>query len=112
VSDDWTLNAEAIANLGYMQMKKTNDAAMVIIERMYGERPRFKRGRPLGVGALRKISGSSSSESGPANLWPAPDYNRLQHGKSRQPASHHETPIAESSGRQSAGQEEDRFRAD
>jgi feruloyl esterase len=40
-SDDWTLNDEAIRNLGYMQMKKTHDAAMVIIERAYGERPRF-----------------------------------------------------------------------
>ena len=28
-------------NLGYMQMKKTHDAAMVIMERAYGERPRF-----------------------------------------------------------------------
>lgn len=41
LSDDWTLNEEAIANLGYMQMKKTHDAAMAIIERMYGARPRF-----------------------------------------------------------------------
>ena len=41
VSDDWALNDEAIANLGYMQMKKTHDAAMVIIERMYGGRPRL-----------------------------------------------------------------------
>jgi feruloyl esterase len=41
VGDDWTLNAEAIANLGYMQMKKTRDAAMVIMERVYGRRPRF-----------------------------------------------------------------------
>ena len=40
-SDDWTLNDEAIANLGYLQMKKTRDAAMVIIERVYGARPRF-----------------------------------------------------------------------
>ena len=40
-SDDWTLNEEAIANLGYAQMKKTHDAAMVIIQRVYGERPRF-----------------------------------------------------------------------
>jgi feruloyl esterase len=40
-SDDWTLNDEAIANLGYAQMKKTHDAAMAIIERMYGARPRF-----------------------------------------------------------------------
>ena len=41
VSDDWALNDEAIRNLGYAQMKKTHDAAMVIIERAYGERPRF-----------------------------------------------------------------------
>jgi feruloyl esterase len=40
-SDDWTLNEEAIRNLGYAQMKKTHDAAMVIIERAYSERPRF-----------------------------------------------------------------------
>jgi hypothetical protein len=41
VSDDWALNDEAIANLGYAQMKKTHDAAMVVIERAYGARPRF-----------------------------------------------------------------------
>ena len=41
VSDDWALNEEAIRNLGYAQMKKTHDAAMIIIERAYGERPRF-----------------------------------------------------------------------
>ena len=41
VGDDWAVNEEAIRNLGYMQMKKTHDAAMVIIERIYGERPRF-----------------------------------------------------------------------
>jgi feruloyl esterase len=40
-ADDWTLNEEAIANLGHMQMKKTHDAARVIIERVYGARPRF-----------------------------------------------------------------------
>ena len=39
--DDWALNEEAIRNLGYMQMKKTRDAAMVIMERIYGERPHF-----------------------------------------------------------------------
>ena len=39
--NDWATNAEAIRNLGYMQMKKTHDAAMVIMERVYGERPRF-----------------------------------------------------------------------
>ena len=40
-ANDWALNEEAIANLGYMQLKKTHDAAMVIIQRAYGERPRF-----------------------------------------------------------------------
>lgn len=39
--DDWALNEEAVRNLGYMQMKKTHDAAMVIMERIYGERPQF-----------------------------------------------------------------------
>jgi pimeloyl-ACP methyl ester carboxylesterase len=39
--DDWALSDEAIRNLGYMQMKKTHDAAMVLMERLYGERPRF-----------------------------------------------------------------------
>jgi hypothetical protein len=39
--DDWTLNDEAMKNLGYMQLKKTHDAAMVLIDRVYGERPRF-----------------------------------------------------------------------
>ncbi len=40
-ADDWATNDEAIKNLGYLQMKKTHDAAMVIIQRVYGERPRF-----------------------------------------------------------------------
>jgi feruloyl esterase len=39
--DDWALSDEAIKNLGYMQMKKTHDAAMVLMERVYGERPRY-----------------------------------------------------------------------
>jgi len=38
---EWWFNDEAVRNFGYMQMKKTHDAAMVIIDRMYGERPRF-----------------------------------------------------------------------
>jgi feruloyl esterase len=37
--DEWALNDEAIRNLGYMQMKKTHDAVMVILERVYGKRP-------------------------------------------------------------------------
>ena len=36
----WSLSDEAIKNLGYLQMKKTRDAAMVLVERMYGQRPR------------------------------------------------------------------------
>jgi pimeloyl-ACP methyl ester carboxylesterase len=40
-SNEWALNDEAVRNFGYMQMKKTHDAALVIIERVYGERPRF-----------------------------------------------------------------------
>jgi feruloyl esterase len=40
-ADEWALNDEAIRNLGYMQMKKTHDAAMVLIERMYGARPKY-----------------------------------------------------------------------
>jgi feruloyl esterase len=39
--EDWALNDEAIRNLGYMQLKKTHDAALVLIERMYGARPAF-----------------------------------------------------------------------
>src|SRR5689334_23349195 len=39
--DDWALSDEAIKNLGYMQMKKTHDAAMVLMERAFGERPQF-----------------------------------------------------------------------
>jgi hypothetical protein len=38
---DWTLSDEAIKNLGYMQMKKTHDAAIVLMQRMYGESPRY-----------------------------------------------------------------------
>src|SRR3954468_2430494 len=38
---DWGLNEEAIRNFGYAQMKKTHDAAMVLVERMYAERPAF-----------------------------------------------------------------------
>jgi len=40
-SDDWALNEEAIRNLGYMQLKKTHDAAMVLIERLYGRKPEY-----------------------------------------------------------------------
>lgn len=39
--DDWTLSDEAIKNLGYMQLKKTHDAAMLLMERAYGQRPQF-----------------------------------------------------------------------
>lgn len=38
-SQEWALNDEAIRNLGFAQLKKTRDAAMVVIERVYGRRP-------------------------------------------------------------------------
>ena len=40
-ANDWALDDESMKNLGYMQMKKTRDAAMILIARAYGERPRF-----------------------------------------------------------------------
>ena len=39
--NEWALNDEAMKNLGYMQMKKTRDAAQVLIRRMYGSKPFF-----------------------------------------------------------------------
>jgi hypothetical protein len=39
--DEWSLNEEAVRNLGYMQMKKTHDAAMVIMQRIYGKTPAY-----------------------------------------------------------------------
>ena len=39
--DDGALNDEAIKHLGYMQPKKAHDAAMVLITRICGEKPRF-----------------------------------------------------------------------
>lgn len=38
---DWTTSDEAIKNLGYLQLKKTHDAAMVLVERVYRQQPRF-----------------------------------------------------------------------
>jgi pimeloyl-ACP methyl ester carboxylesterase len=40
-SNAWAVNDEAIENLGYMQMKKTHDAAVVLMDRAYGSRPTF-----------------------------------------------------------------------
>jgi feruloyl esterase len=40
-ANEWALNAEAVANLGYLQLKKTHDAAMILIERAYGAKPHF-----------------------------------------------------------------------
>jgi feruloyl esterase len=37
----WSLSDEAIRNLGYLQLKKTHDAAMVLVERMYGVKPLY-----------------------------------------------------------------------
>ncbi len=38
----WTLNDEAIRNFGYAQLKKTHDVAQILIQRMYGEAPRYR----------------------------------------------------------------------
>jgi hypothetical protein len=40
-ASDWALNDEAIRNLGYMQMKKTRDAAWVLMNRAYAAKPQF-----------------------------------------------------------------------
>jgi feruloyl esterase len=40
-TDQWALNDEAVANLGYLQLKKTHDAAIVLMQRIYGAHPRF-----------------------------------------------------------------------
>lgn len=40
-STEWATSDEAIKNLGYLQLKKTHDAALVLISRIYGEKPRF-----------------------------------------------------------------------
>jgi feruloyl esterase len=40
-ANEWALNDEAVANLGYMQLKKTHDAAIGLMQRIYGERPQF-----------------------------------------------------------------------
>jgi len=37
--DEWALNEEAVKNLAYMQMKKTHDAALMIMQRVYGKKP-------------------------------------------------------------------------
>lgn len=37
---EWTLNEEALRNLAYAQLKKTHDAAMVLLQRAYGAKPR------------------------------------------------------------------------
>jgi pimeloyl-ACP methyl ester carboxylesterase len=39
--NQWALNDEAIRNLGYAQLKKTHDVAVVLIERAYGAKPEF-----------------------------------------------------------------------
>lgn len=39
---EWALRDEPIENLGHRQLKKTHDAAMAIIERMYGARPKYR----------------------------------------------------------------------
>ena len=52
-ADEWALNDEAIANLGYMQMKKTHDAAMVIMERAVRRSPSIQLLRRIVAGRPR-----------------------------------------------------------
>jgi len=54
--DEWATNDEAIINMGYMQMKKTHDAAMVIMERLYGKRPAYNYYVGTSHGGLEAIT--------------------------------------------------------
>jgi len=54
--DEWAPNDEAIINMGYMQMKKTHDAAMVIMERLYGKRPAYNYYVGTSHGGLEAIT--------------------------------------------------------
>lgn len=38
----WALNDEAIRNFGYAQLKKTHDVAQILVQRLYGEAPRYR----------------------------------------------------------------------
>lgn len=40
-STEWALNEESVRNLGFAQLKKTHDAAVTVVQRVYGERPRY-----------------------------------------------------------------------
>ena len=82
-ADDWALNEEAIKNLGYMQMKKTHDAAMVLIERLYGRKAEYNyyrrdfAGRPRGFDRCRAIS---NDYNGVAANVPIVGFRRLMLG--------------------------------
>jgi hypothetical protein len=39
--EEWLLNDEAIHNLGHLQMKKTHDAAMALVQAAYGSEPGY-----------------------------------------------------------------------
>jgi len=39
---EWALNDEAIRNFGFAQLKKTHDVAQIILQRFYGEQPRYR----------------------------------------------------------------------
>lgn len=39
---EWALNDEAVRNFGYAQLKKTHDVAQILIDRFYGEAPRYR----------------------------------------------------------------------
>ena len=57
---DWSLSDEAIKNLGYMQMKKTHDAAVVLMERIYGGAAALQLLRRQLAGRARSLDRSST----------------------------------------------------
>lgn len=77
---NWAVNDEAIRNLAYMQMKKTHDAAMVLIERMYGVKPRlnyFVGGSQGGREALTVAQRYPADYDGISARVPAVDFTGL-----------------------------------
>jgi hypothetical protein len=97
---DWATNDEAVRNLGYMQLKKTHDAAMVLIARAYGERPRVNyfvgtsQGGREGLTAAQRYPADYDGVAanvpivGFSSLMLAPEWIRIQ----EKPAANWVTP--------------------
>ena len=79
-ANQWALSDEAVANLGYMQLKKTHDAAMVLMQRIYGERPRlnyFFGGSQGGREALTVVQRSPADYDGVSAEVPIVNFSTL-----------------------------------